>query len=28
VVYLANISSTQQAGLYTTTQVYIATGKY
>jgi hypothetical protein len=28
VVYLANISATQTAGLYTTTQIYIATGKY
>ena len=28
VVYLANIPSTQQAGLYTTTQIFIATGKY
>jgi hypothetical protein len=28
VVYLANIAATQQAGYYTTTQVYIATGKY
>ena len=28
VVYLANISAVQQAGIYTTAQIYIATGTY